>query len=365
MGCYALKSAMNTDIAKQRFRTLEFRDRHGLEAVLEHSGKCRRTLYSWRGRWRERGLIGLAPESKGPRQRRRRDWPAEVIQRIRHYRELLPNSGQRASGGVAVALVQAEGAWLPRRRCRRTADWRRRGQHARLKAGFEPPKASPRPAAARACNAAPRAVGRNGSAKCVGLDAIKRRMGGLRRYILTCIDEVSDHAVAMAVPQLSSQAAKRFFEACLKLTPFNIQQVITDSGGEFKGEFDQLLKDSNIVHLWTYPKTPKMNAHARALDRAIQERFIDCHESLLFDDLALFNQKSGRLADQLQRHPTPQRACTENASSGCHRQQQKVQYGVDLYTWLKVKMHNDILIPCMDNYTMYERSARGKNRRYE
>lgn len=79
-------------------------------------------------------------------------------------------------------------------------------------------------------------------------------------YILTYIDEVSDYALAMAVPKLTSRAPKQFFEKCFSLTPFNIEKIITDNGSEFKGEFDQMISDAQITHLWTYPSTPKMNA---------------------------------------------------------------------------------------------------------
>jgi len=56
------------------------------------------------------------------------------------------------------------------------------------------------------------------------------------------------------------------------------------------------LKERSIQRWYTYPKTPKMNAHAERFHRTIQESFVDDHEDLLFTDLALFNRK---LADWL------------------------------------------------------------------
>ncbi|ORU94662.1 MAG: hypothetical protein A6F70_09605 [Cycloclasticus sp. symbiont of Bathymodiolus heckerae] len=132
--------------------------------------------------------------------------------------------------------------------------------------------------------------------ECVGMDAIERRMYGMKMYILTYIDEVSDYALAMAVPAVTSKAAKQFFEACFKLSPFEVEKIITDNGSEFKGEFDSLLSDAQITHLWTYPSTPKMNAVCERFNRTIQEQFVDYHEELLFTDLAAFNEK---LADWL------------------------------------------------------------------
>ena len=87
--------------------------------------------------------------------------------------------------------------------------------------------------------------------ECVGLDAIERSMGSMKRYILTYIDEVSDYAIALAVPQLTSRAAKQFFEVCFKLTPFNIEQVITDNGLRFESSvFKQILAlQATTAHL--------------------------------------------------------------------------------------------------------------------
>ncbi len=52
----------------------------------------------------------------------------------------------------------------------------------------------------------------------------------------------------------------------------------------------------DITHWWTYPRSPKMNAHAERFNRTLQEQFMDDHEDLLFDDLAAVNRK---LADWL------------------------------------------------------------------
>jgi hypothetical protein len=56
------------------------------------------------------------------------------------------------------------------------------------------------------------------------------------------------------------------------------------------------LKERGIKRWYTYPKTPKMNAHAERFHRTIQESFVNDHEDLPFTDLALFNRK---LADWL------------------------------------------------------------------
>jgi transposase InsO family protein len=53
---------------------------------------------------------------------------------------------------------------------------------------------------------------------------------------------------------------------------------------------------NRISRWYTYPKSPKMNAHIERFNRTLQESFVDYHEDLLFTDVHLFNQN---LADWL------------------------------------------------------------------
>jgi len=54
---------------------------------------------------------------------------------------------------------------------------------------------------------------------------------------------------------------------CLKL----ISTPQSDNGSEFKAEFTQAVLDDGAVRWLTYPKNPKMNAHAERFNRTIQE----------------------------------------------------------------------------------------------
>lgn len=123
------------------------------------------------------------------------------------------------------------------------------------------------------------------------MDAIELRMGDLRRYIITMIDEHSDYALALAVPSLNSDITSHFFSKATRLFPVAIRQVVTDNGKEFLGNFDKTLQEASIKHIWTYPYTPKMNATCERFNRTLREQFIEFNELLLFEDLNLFNQR--------------------------------------------------------------------------
>ncbi len=123
------------------------------------------------------------------------------------------------------------------------------------------------------------------------MDAIELRMCEMRRYITTMIDKHSYYALALAVPSLNSNIVNRFFSRAARLFPVGISQIITDNWKEFLGSFDKTLQEAAIKHLWTYPYTPKKNAICERFNRTLREQFIEFNEILLFEDLALFNQK--------------------------------------------------------------------------
>ncbi len=90
------------------------------------------------------------------------------------------------------------------------------------------------------------------------MDAIELRMGELRRYVITMIDECSNYALALAVPSLNSDIVNHFFSRAARLFPVGISQIITDNGKEFLGNFDKNAAGKPLSNnLWTYPYTPK------------------------------------------------------------------------------------------------------------
>ncbi|MDR0579526.1 MAG: integrase core domain-containing protein, partial [Campylobacteraceae bacterium] len=67
--------------------------------------------------------------------------------------------------------------------------------------------------------------------------------------------------------------------------------ILSDNGTEFKKEFDALLQEKRLTRCFTYPRSPKMNAHNERFNRTLQEQFVDYNDDLLFTDIDLFNEK--------------------------------------------------------------------------
>lgn len=288
---YALRLSVMADIATMRMKALHFWDKHGISAAYEAFGVSCRTLYWWRQLLNKEGPEGLIPHSKAPLVRRKKHWHPDVLKEIRRLRTELPNLGKEQ---IFVRLKP----WCEQRylACPSVSTIGRMIAAAHDKMRMIPVRLGSRGKAllVKKRSAKPRRPKHYRPVKTgelIGMDAIELRMGELRRYVITMIDECSNYALALAVPSLNSDIVNHFFSRAARLFPVGISQIITDNGKEFLGNFDKTLQEAAIKHLWTYPYTPKMNAICERFNRTLREQFIEFNEILLFEDLALFNQK--------------------------------------------------------------------------
>ncbi|BAF69598.1 hypothetical protein NIS_0484 [Nitratiruptor sp. SB155-2] len=109
------------------------------------------------------------------------------------------------------------------------------------------------------------------------------------------IDPLTRIAFAVAIPSKRAKHTAYALEALIDgITSIKHKRklaILSDNGSEFKKEFDALLEQKGLTHYWTYPKSPKMNAHNERFNRTIQEQFIQYYEDVLFTDLQEFNKK--------------------------------------------------------------------------
>lgn len=67
--------------------------------------------------------------------------------------------------------------------------------------------------------------------------------------------------------------------------------ILSDNGSEFHKEFDSLIQEKKLEHLWAYPRSSKQNAHNERFNRTIQESFIQYNQDLLFKNPKRFEEK--------------------------------------------------------------------------
>ena len=118
----------------------------------------------------------------------------------------------------------------------------------------------------------------------MALDTVIAIRDGVRRYLFGCLDLRSRFALALVTPGFSLKWASDFFDLALGLFPGRVDRVLSDNGSEFEGAFARLLKARGIGRYYTYPRSPKMNAHQERFNHTVQEEFLIHHEDLFQSD---------------------------------------------------------------------------------
>ena len=283
---------MITEKAKRRLKILDHWKRHGLESARHAFDVSERTLWYWKARLdKEEGKIEtLNPLSRTPQKKRKRIWDIRILDEIKNIREKRPNLGKDKIHPLLLDFTDAFGLGKcpkPMTIGRLIKDMGGLRTTPQRITGTGKIKKVNRQKVLRK----PKDFVSLYPGHCLALDTIERQRNGRRMYVLTAIDIFTRTTFAIATKSHSSRTSAHFFYLVRQLFPYEIKNVLTDNGSEFKKRLNQLLKENNITHYHTYPKTPKMNAHCESFNGTIQEEFVDYHANLLFDDPTRFNEK--------------------------------------------------------------------------
>ena len=121
-------------------------------------------------------------------------------------------------------------------------------------------------------------------------DAVERITDGIKDYFMSAIDARMKFALTLNYKRNTSSNMKDFYQRFKKVYPGTINKWQSDNGPENLGDFDKELEKDNILHLFIYPRCPKINTFIERYNRTVQEEFIDYHEDIIHDK-KLFNQK--------------------------------------------------------------------------
>lgn len=129
----------------------------------------------------------------------------------------------------------------------------------------------------------------------IQLDTIETLVGTVRRYTITAIDVKLKVAYAQTFKSATAANARIVLKTLQTMLPVSIHTVQTDNGSEFEGVFDSYCREKQIMHKWTYPKTPKVNGVIERFNRSIQEEWLDMYQ----DELLNPDQANQRIAEYL------------------------------------------------------------------
>jgi transposase InsO family protein len=283
---------MITKQALERLKILKHWDKYGLKSVMDAFSVSRRTLFNWKKSLNkgEGKPEALNSKKRTPQRKRKRTWDFRILEEIKRLRNEHPNLGKEKIYPLLLDFCDA----FDMGECPKSKTIGRlikdlgglRVAPQKITHFGKVKKANRQKVLRKPKDLIPLYPGH-----VLALDTIEKQRNGRRMYILTVLDIYSRITFAIATKSHSSRTFAHFFFLVMQLFPYEIKNVLTDNGSEFKKNLDQLLKQNNITHYHTYPKTPKMNAHCESFNGTIQDEFVDYNLNLLFDDITKFNEK--------------------------------------------------------------------------
>ena len=264
---------MNEESIK-RAKALSHWHKYGRESTRDAFGVPTSTLYRWRATLKKHHgyLQALNNKSRAPKRTRFRIAPAGLKEEIIRLRTQHPRMGKTQIYHTIKHQINTSESTVGRV----LKDMRERGQLPIR--GEKPYKKKYR-------------VRKDRRQEKVGIeaDSVVRYVNGIKWYFVTAIDLKTRKSWVYVTHKHSSMQASNV----MKHIDIDISCVQTDNGSEFLKNFHDHCVTNDIPHYFTYPNTPKMNAHIERFNRTLEEEFIMWHKHLMVDrdNLEKVNEK--------------------------------------------------------------------------
>ena len=251
---------------RKRLKWIEYYKKTGnVRKTCRYFGISPTTFYKWKERYEKYGIEGLKDKSKRPHRVRQPQIEPEIEHLIITIREKFPTWSKekisafmekylsvKVSSSTVYRVLKRNGLIERTRKLKNNYKKKKqKGKKNRTRRGLRADKPG-----------------------TILIDVKYLYWCGKTFYQFTAIDKFTRMGFAKVYSTKSSRNGKRFFQELEEYLPFKIEKVQTDNGSEFLGELDEYLKKRGIEHFFSYPKSPKTNAHV--------ERFIQTTESELW-----------------------------------------------------------------------------------
>lgn len=249
--------------------------------ISRRCGIAQKTFWKWRKRFREDDLSTLEERSRVPLRARTRTITTQEEVRIVDLRRAHLRWGKEK---LALAYQDRFGETISAWKVQKTIEKYRLYYH---------PTSHARTQAKRRRAQKKKRIGelslKNRTGFLFRIDSVVRYWSGTKRYVLTAIDNTSKIAFARMYASHSSRAAADFLCRLHLLTGGKIENVQTDNGSEFHGEFERACAKLGLAHYWSRVKTPKDNATNERFNRTLQDEFLAMGNAIV--DVDEFNRR--------------------------------------------------------------------------
>jgi transposase InsO family protein len=238
---------------------------HGVAPAAQRFGLDRKTLRTWRDRYRAHGEPGLVPRYPTRRPRR---IPAETVALIAHARTefrygacrtrlWLIRVHERTVATKTITRICEDLGLPPLQRVKR-----RRGP--RQLTLFEKPHPG----------------------DSVQVDVKVVKLAGTTAYQYTALDDCTRLRVLRLYRRQNQVSSLEFFAEVRKVFPFPIRQLQNDNGSEFPLAFSLSVQEAGIRHRYIRPRRPQQNGKVERSHRIDNEEFWGRHEFAGFEEAA-------------------------------------------------------------------------------
>ena len=285
-----LKDHPQREVIKKRLKTINFYEKYGEKATREAFCVARSTVFLWKKKLKEEKgrLTALAPASKAPHRRRKRQINPTIIKFIKDYRKKHPGVGKEAikSGLDQYLKEKSLGTISESTIGRLLKDLKEKGLILDNPNGLTfradtskfYKKKNKRRKKKRRGSYRPQKPG-----DLLQMDTIVIFHNEIKRYILTAIDLKTGFAFAYTYENHSSRSAVDFMKKLKKAAPFSIKRIQTDNGSEFEKDFRDYIKREGLIHFHNYPRRPQSNPFIERFNRTIQEQHVRWHKDELYE----------------------------------------------------------------------------------
>lgn len=269
-GMKTLRSSLKfdeSDPAKFRLHVLEYGKKYGAKAAIDAFGVGRSTYYDWHSAFASsKGrLVSLVPISTRPHHTRRMEVDGRLVALIRSVRMEYGRIGKDKLKILVSAYAESLGT-----------EGYSAGKIGKIikrnNYFFDPPKKKYK---LRISRSRVKRVGKDIRPGYVEMDSVIVWANGVGLRLLTIMDVVTKVAYTRRV---RSGSAKNTIEAIKEFElrySIPIHTVQTDNGSEFLGVFHEYLEVRGITHLFTYPRSPRVNGAIERFNRTIQEECVE------------------------------------------------------------------------------------------
>jgi len=282
-----------SDIAERRLKIIEFHKVYGIKATVDAFSVSKATVYRWKKTLKKSlgSLDSLIPESRTPKIKRTMKTHFKIVEFIKSLREQYGHLGKEKikplldeyckdenidsiSESTIGKVIKRKGFYSKTRRIYHNP--LRGYSKARLAYKLKV-KRSPK----------------TNDPGYIEIDTVTKFIHGIKLYILNAVDIKTKFQFSYGYLKLNSQNSHDFLKKLELVYPIlnGIHTIQTDNGLEFMGEFDRYLKSKNIIHLFIYPRCPKINGFVERANRTLQEEFVNGHEESVLESIGEFNTK--------------------------------------------------------------------------